>query len=80
MTVARYIDNTGFALKATTKKEVAIELYKTSFAKVYAYDLDEWMRRCSDRIEMQYECKMEYTTPEGFVDELIRYNLIQRIN
>ena len=45
-----------------------------------AKDLDDWIRQCCERIELQYEHKIVWNTPEEFVDEMIRYNLIQKIN
>ena len=76
----KYADNEFNIYKATSHEELAMELYKTSFARTYAADLDEFMSQCADRIYEQYVYRLEYTDVDSFIDELIKHNLIVEIN
>jgi hypothetical protein len=76
----RFADNKFTYYKSESKQDLAMELYKTSFASVYASDLDDWCRQCAGRINEQFGYEFNYTDLDSFVDELIKYKLIMEIN
>ena len=76
----RFADNKFRYYKANSKQDLAMELYKTSFASVHASDLDDWCRQCAGRINEQFGYEFDYTDPSSFVDELIKHKLIMEIN
>ena len=76
----KYADNEFNIYRATTHEELARELYRKSFARTHAADLDQFMAQCTDRIYDQYGYRIEYTDVDGFVNELIKHNLILEIS
>ena len=76
----RFADNNFNIYKSNTKTDLVYELYKSSFAKVRATDVDDWCRQCANRIHEQYDYKIQYDSHDTFVDELIFYKLIMEIN
>jgi len=75
----RYIDNTNQAYVATTRAELAQELYRTSWAKVHSLSQAEWYANAANRIQEQYGYNIDYSSPTAFVDELIKHNLIMEM-
>ena len=76
----RFADNNYNIYKSVTKKDLVVELYKTSFARVYAKDADDWCNQCAARIFEQHGHRLEFNDADTFVNELIKYKLIMEIN
>jgi hypothetical protein len=76
----RFADNNFNIYRSNTKTDLVNELYKDSFAKVRATDVDDWCKQCAARILEQYDYKIQYDSLETFADELIFYKLIMEIN
>jgi hypothetical protein len=76
----RFKDNNNKSYVASTKKDLATELWLTSFAKAYAENVDEWCAQCASRIFEQHGINLVYTDCKDFIDELIKYEFIKEIN
>jgi len=73
--------NNNVPYKASTRTELAYELYTTSWLdKTDCMDLHDWMRLCAGRILEGYEIEVAFGNPVAFVDDLIFYNFIKEIN
>ncbi|QDP61047.1 MAG: hypothetical protein Tp1123DCM1511741_36 [Prokaryotic dsDNA virus sp.] len=67
---------------ATSNVALAKELYRTSFCRVSSTDIYDWCDKCAQRIYVQYDIELDYKYRDldGFVKELIKNNLIGRLN
>jgi hypothetical protein len=68
--------------KATTNVALAKELYRTSFCRVSSENIYDWCNKCSQRIDAQYDIKLDYKyyDLDGFVNELIKHDIVARLN
>ena len=76
----RYVDKEGNKFKNDNKKDLAYELYVTSWAKINAKSFQEWLLQTAARFDTQFDIVLEFHDEESFVDELIKYNEIIGVN
>ncbi len=76
----RFVDKDGRLYKAHTPEKLVIELYVTSFVKGNFESAEHWVEGCVDRIEDEYDVKLNVTNAETFVSELKRLKIIMEIN
>tara|TARA_R110000822_G_scaffold227789_1_gene360392 strand:+ start:1983 stop:2225 length:243 start_codon:yes stop_codon:yes gene_type:complete len=78
----KFVDSRNeFVFKANTKVELANELYKTSWLKHDADDVNDWCYKASQRLNMVEDITLQYTYDDldGFISELIKFNIIEEI-
>jgi hypothetical protein len=76
----RFIDDRGNTYISSTKKDLANELFRISWANIYAEDTLDWCKQCAVRIHEQYGFLFEFTDEVSFIDEMIFYKLIREVN
>ena len=77
-----YNTKTFETFTATNKVALAKELYETSFCRVSSKDVYDWCSKCADRVEIVNDVQLHFDRYDlvGFVNELLKHNIIGRTN
>jgi len=73
-----YTDDRGIAFASHTKLGLAEELYRTSWANIYATNLLDFCNKYALRVYEQHDLVLFFDDEIGFIDEMIKYKLITK--